>query len=234
MQFSKLWYLQRLNLFQEFTQAELLTVTRMLDLQELEQHTRVYQAGDPADHIYFLKGGHVKIYRRGRFGRKLTLAILKPGEVFGELALTAGGMQEQDVEALETSTLCSMAARDFGALLDLKPSLAFRVIQSLGQQKRVLERKIASLVFKDVPARLAEALLELGEDYGQPCAHGLALELVITQQDLADLVGATRQVVNATLKQFQRMGLIYPRRHFICFADRDGLRRVAASSGSTI
>ncbi len=234
MQFSKLWYLQRLNLFQEFTQAELLTVTRMIDLQELEQHNRVYQAGDPADHIYFLKEGHVKIYRRGRFGRKLTLAILKPGEAFGELALTAGGIQEQDVEALETSTMCSMAARDFRALLDLKPTLAFRVIQSLGQQKWVLERKIASLVFKDVPARLAEALLELGEDHGQPCAHGLALELVITQQDLADLVGATRQVVNATLKQFQRMGLIYPRRNLICFADRDGLGRVAASPGGTI
>jgi CRP-like cAMP-binding protein len=83
-----------------------------------------------------------------------------------------------------------------------------------------------------VPARLAETLLELGDDYGQPCAHGLALELVITQQDLADLIGATRQVVNATLKQFQRRRLIDPHRNFICFADRDGLRRVAASSGS--
>lgn len=174
------------------------------------------------------------MYRRGHFGRKLTLAILKPGEVFGELALTAGESHEQEAEALESSTICSTTARDFRALLDLKPALAFRVIQRLGQQKRLLERKIASLVFKDVPARLAETLLELGDDYGQPCAHGLALELVVTQQDLADLIGATRQVVNAALKQLQRRRLIYLRRNFICFADRDGLRRVAESSGSTI
>jgi len=234
MQFSKLWYLQRFNLFQEFTQAELLAAARVMDLQPLEKHDQLFQTGEPAGQAYFLKEGHVKIYRRGRFGRKLTLAVLKPGEVFGEQALTAGEVHEQSAEALETSVLCSMTTTDFRALLDLKPALAFRVIQSLGEQKRMLERKITSLVFKDVPARLAETLLELGEDYGQPCLHGLALELVITQQDLADLIGATRSVVNATLKQFQRRGLIYPRRNVICFADRDGLRRLAESPGSTV
>lgn len=232
MQFSKVWYLQHFSLFQEFTQAELLTVARMMDMQVLAKRDHVFEAGELADHVYLLKEGHVKMYRRGHFGRKLTLAILKPGEVFGELALTAGESHEQEAEALESSTICSTTARDFRALLDLKPALAFRVIQRLGQQKRLLERKIASLVFKDVPARLAETLLELGDDYGQPCAHGLALELVVTQQDLADLIGATRQVVNAALKQLQRRRLIYPRRNFICFADRDGLRRVAESSGS--
>ena len=234
MQFSKLWYLQRLNLLQEFTRAELLTAARMMDLQTIERHDQVFQAGEPAGHAYLLKEGRVKIYRRGRFGRRVTLAILKPGEVFGELALEAGEVHEQGAETLETATICSLTARAFRALLDLKPTPAFRVVQSLGQQKRMLERKVTSLVFKDVPARLAEALLELGEDYGQPCAHGLALELVITQQDLADLVGATRSVVNATLKQFQRRGLIYPRRNVICFADRDGLRRRAESAESTL
>jgi CRP-like cAMP-binding protein len=234
MQFSKLWYLQRFNLFEEFTREELLAVARVMDLQAIERHDQVFQAGAPAGHVYLLKEGRVKIYRRGRFGRKVALAILKPGEVFGELALAAGEVHEQSAEALETATMCAMTAREFRALLDRKPALAFRVIQRLGQQKRVLERKIASLVLKDVPARLAEALLELAEDYGQPCAYGLALELVTTQQDLADLIGATRSVVNATLKQFQRTGLIYPRRHVLCFADRDGLRRLAESAESTL
>ena len=232
MQLGKLWYLQHFSLLQEFTQAELLTVAHMMDMQVLAKGERVFQAGELADHVYFLKDGHVKIYRRGHFGRKLTLVILKPGETFGELTLTAGDSHEQEAEALETSTICATTGSDFRALLDLKPALAFRVMQRQGQQQRLLERKIARLVFKDVPARLAETLLELGDDYGQPCAHGLALELVITQQDLADLIGATRQVVNATLKQFQRRRLIYPHRNFLCFADRDGLRRVAESSGS--
>jgi CRP/FNR family transcriptional regulator, cyclic AMP receptor protein len=120
--------------------------------------------------------------------------MLGPGEVFGELAPTSGEVQVQDVEALETSIICSMTAEDFRALIDIHPTLALRVIQSLGEQKRVLERKITSLVFKDVPARLAETLLELADEHGQPCTHGQALELVLTQQDLADLIGATRQV----------------------------------------
>jgi CRP/FNR family cyclic AMP-dependent transcriptional regulator len=227
MQFRKLWYLQRFNIFLDFAPADLVTVARMMDEHTLKKHDRLYQSGAPADHVYFVKEGHLKISRRGRFGHKITLAILSPGEVFSELALSAGEIHEQEIEALETSLVCSMTAQDFRALLDLKPALAFRVIQSLGEQRRMLERKIASLVFKDVPARLAEALFELADGCGQPCAHALALELVITQQDLADLIGATRQVVNATLKQFQRRGLIDSRRNCICLADPDGLRSVA-------
>jgi CRP/FNR family transcriptional regulator, cyclic AMP receptor protein len=227
MQFRKLWFLQRLNVFQDFPREDLVTAARMMYEHTLKKHDRLYQSGEPADHMYFVKQGHLKIYRRGRFGQKITLAILSPGEVFGELALSGGEIHEQEVEALETSLVCSMTAKDFQALLDLQPALAFRVIQNLGEQRRTLERKIAGLVFKDVPARLAEALLELALGSGQPCTHDLALELVITQQDLADLIGATRQVVNATLKQFQRRGLIDSRRNRICLADPDGLRGVA-------
>ena len=95
MQFSKGWYLQHFSLFQEFTQAELLTVARMMDMQVLAKRDQVFEAGELADHVYLLKEGHVKMYRRGHFSRKLTLAILKPGEVFGELALTAGESHEQ-------------------------------------------------------------------------------------------------------------------------------------------
>jgi CRP-like cAMP-binding protein len=96
----------------------------------------------------------------------------------------------------------------------------------------LLERKIVSLVFKDVPTRLAETLLELAEDLGQPCTHGFARDVVLTQQELADLIGATRQIVNATLKEWQQQGMIVLRRHCICLADRDALRRVAASANN--
>jgi CRP-like cAMP-binding protein len=109
-----------------------------------------------------------------------------------------------------------------------------RVLQNLSLQKCLLERKIADIVFKDVPTRLAEVLLTLAEDYGETCTHSLALEVRITQQDLADLIGATRPVVNAILKQFRERGLIYPRPHVICVADRDGLRRVAEAPGDPL
>jgi CRP-like cAMP-binding protein len=227
MQVRTWWFLQRFHVFQDVPQADLVTAARMMAEHTLKKHDRLYRSGESADHVYFLKEGRLKIYHRGRFGQKITLAILSPGAVFGELALSAGESHEQEVEALETSLVCSMTAKDFQALLDLKPAVAFRVIQHLSEQRRRLERKIAALVFKDVPARLAEALLELAPGCGQPCVHHLALDLVITQQDLADLIGATRPVVNATLKQFQRQGLIASRRNRICLADPDGLRRVA-------
>lgn len=232
MQFSKLWYLQRLNLFKQFTRAELLTMASVMDMEELEKQNRIFQIGEPAGNVYLLLEGHVKIYRRGNAGRKITLAILKPGEIFGDNGLTTAETHEQGAEALEPSIVGSMTDSDFCALLDRKPSLALRVIQCLSREKRTLERKIASLVFKDVPARLAETLLELSDEYGQPCIHGFGPELVITQQELADLIGATRSVVNVTLKQLQQEDLISVRRRRICFANRDGLRRVAETPKS--
>jgi CRP/FNR family cyclic AMP-dependent transcriptional regulator len=205
-----------------------------MDLQALERHDQVFQIGEPTVHVYVVLEGRVKIYRSPRVGRQVTLAILKPGDVFGEDALTVDGVHEQGVEALETTTIGALAAGEFRALLEQKPILAWRVLQNLGQQKRLLERKIADLVFNDVPTRLAEMLLGLAEDYGEICTHGLALDLRITQQDLADLIGATRPAVNATLKRFRERGLIYPRPYVICIADRDGLRRVAETSGGSI
>jgi CRP/FNR family cyclic AMP-dependent transcriptional regulator len=231
--FRKLEYLRRLSLLQECTPVELQTVARMMDLQTLERHDQVFQLGEPMVHVYLVLEGRVKIYHRLHVGRQVTLAILKPGEVFGEDALRADQVHEQGVEALETTTIGVLAAGEFRSLLEWKPMFALRVLQNLGLQKRLLERKIADIVFKDVPTRLAEVLLGLAEDSGEACTHGFALELRITQQELADLIGATRQVVNATLKQFRERGLIYPRPQVICVADRDGLRLVAEALGDT-
>jgi CRP/FNR family transcriptional regulator, cyclic AMP receptor protein len=205
-----------------------------MDLQTLERREQVFQIGEPTVHIYVVLEGRVKIYRSHRVGRRVTLAILKPGDVFGEDALTVDGVHEQGVEALETTTIGALAAGESRAFLVQKPILVLRVLQNLGQQKRLLERKIADLVFNDVPTRLAEVLLGLAEDYGEACTHGLELELRITQQDLADLIRATRPAVNATLKRFRERGRIYPRPYVICIADRDGLRRVAETLGGSI
>jgi CRP/FNR family transcriptional regulator, cyclic AMP receptor protein len=232
--FSTLGYLRRLSLLQDFTPAEVLTVARMMDLRALERHDRVFQMWEPTGHLYVVLEGRLKSYRRHRVGRQVTLAFLKPGDVFGEEALTAGAVHEQGVEALQSTTIGALAAGEFRALIEQKPVLALRVLQNLGQQKGLLERKIADLVFKDVPTRLAEMLLGLAEDSGEACTHGFALDWRITQQDLADLIGATRPAVNATLRQFRERGLIYPRPHVICVTDREGLRRVAEVLGETI
>jgi CRP-like cAMP-binding protein len=223
-----LWYLQHFNLFQEFTREELVPVARLVDPHELERHTHLYHSGDPADHVYFLIEGQVKIYRKQPSGRRVTMAILQPGEVFG--GLNTHPAFEQEAEALEPSTIYALPAEDFRALLERKPGLALQVMRRLGRRTQLLERKIASLVFKDVPTRLAETLLELAENLGQPCTHGFALDLVLTQQELADLIGATRQIVNATLKQWQEQGIVGLHRHRICLADRDALHNVAGSA----
>lgn len=233
MEFRKLWYLQRFNLFQEFTRQELTAVAHLIDTQEFEQHDHVYQAGDPADQVYFLMEGRVKLYRREPSGRKVTLTFLSPGEVFGGLALNGDGLHEQGAQTTVPSTIYAMSAEDFRTLLSQRPTLGLRVIHRFHRRERILERKIASLVFKTVPERLAETLVEMGDEYGEVCRHGHALDLELSQQELADLIGARRQIVNATLKEFQRLGLIERRRHLICLIERAGLQGVASGFNPT-
>jgi CRP/FNR family transcriptional regulator len=127
--YSRLWYLQHFNLFQEFTHEELLPVARLVDRHELTRHTQLYHSGDPADHVYFLIEGQVKIYRKNPSGRRVTLAILQPGEVFG--GLNTYPAYEQEAEALELSTIYALRTEDFLALLERKPELALQVMRRL-------------------------------------------------------------------------------------------------------
>ena len=101
--YSRLWYLQHFDLFQEFTREELLPIARLVDPHELARHTHLYHSGDPTDQVYFLIAGRMKIYRKNPSGRRVTMALLQPGEVFG--GLNTYPAYEQEAEALEPSTI---------------------------------------------------------------------------------------------------------------------------------
>ena len=204
-----------------------------MDLQTLERRDQVFQIGEPTVHIYVVLEGRVKIYRSRRVGRQVTLAILKPGDVFGEDALTVDGVHEQGVEALETTTIGALAAGEFRALLEQKPILAWRVLQNLGQQKRLLERKIADLVFNDVPTRLAEVLLGLAEDYGETVPT-VSRWSCASRSRISPISSGRRAGRECHTETVSGERLIYPRPYVICIADRDGLRRVAETPGGSI
>ncbi|HEX2570711.1 MAG TPA: Crp/Fnr family transcriptional regulator [Polyangia bacterium] len=202
-------------------------MAELVELTEVRRRQVIYLPGDPGHSVYFVNGGRVKISKVTRDGKELTLAYRGPGEVFGEIVLVDGGPREEMAEAVDNALLTVIPRADFEQLVERERTVAFRLTKVLAQRRREVESKIEHLVFKDVNAKLAGLLLRLAGEYGVDDSRGTLVTLKITHQEMANLIGSTRETVSLTLSQFKRRGLIQADGRKVIVADREGLRALA-------
>lgn len=189
----------------------------------------IYRPGDPADKVYLLRSGRVRLIRVGRSASRSVLAILRPGDLFGELLRPEGALVDDLAVASGEAEVWSIDARSFQQLLESRPHLAVDVIRAQNERMRAMRRRVTGLTFKEVPARLAETLLALAESHGERCPHGGEFDLkAITQQDLADLVGASRSFVSTLINEMKRDGHLGNVGRVLCIKDIKALRELSA------
>lgn len=189
----------------------------------------IYRPGDPADKVYVLRRGRVRLVRVGQTGTKSVLGILRPGDLFGDLLRPEGAILDEFAIASGEAEVWSIDNHSFQQLLESRPHLALDVIRALEERNRAMRRRLLGLTFKEVPARLADTLLVLADTHGDPCPHGGEYDLRgITQQDLADLVGASRSFVSTLINEMKRDGLLGNVGRILCIRDVRGLRERAA------
>lgn len=164
----------------------------------------VYSPGDPSDQIYYIYRGRVKLSYLDESGRRVTLAILGEGEIFGELALVEGSKRTFLATVWEDTCICPFDRSWLRQCLAEDPKLALWMLQLLGHYEQRLMQKLFRLHFQSVPRRLAQELLELVEWYGEPTAEGIMVR--ITHQELADLIGAARETTSVALHQLRQQG----------------------------
>ncbi len=205
---TKLWYLKRFDLFQGMSEEELKELDQISRMVVAKKGQPLYLPGDPGTSVFLLKSGRIKISRLSRDGKEFILDIVEPGEIFGEMSIVDGGPQDTTGETLEDSTLCVIPRVEFEGLLRRKPDLAFKVTKLIGLRRKEIESRLEDLVFKDVPGRLATLLLQLARDYGIPDSRGILLRIKLSQREIANLIGASREMVNHTLTDFRRRGFI--------------------------
>jgi len=205
---SKLWYLKDVDLFKGMSAEQMQTVERRTVMKEVRRKEVLYLPGDAGDRIYLLKRGVVKISGLADDGREVILALLRKGEVFGEEAVLDDSPRDHMAEAHDDALVCILTKRDFAEILRGHPEMAFKVTKLLGFRLKTFRNRVEKLLFKGAPARLAQTLLELAEDHGVQDARGVLLPLRLSQQDLASLIGVTRESVNLTLSDFRRRGLV--------------------------
>ena len=223
---KKLWYLKRIHVFSGLSwknMRELKRITRMVSYRKNEP---VYIPGDPSDIVYLLKKGRVKVSKVSEEGREATLAILEAGEIFGELEALQGVSRESMVQALEPVMVCEIRREDFERFLNQTPDVGGKILKLIGGRLRRIESRVSDLVFRSAPARLARTLLELSHSMGTSENGSVRLQTRLTHQNLANLIGTSRETVSTLMSQFAHHGLIAQDNRYIVILDEDRLAKI--------
>jgi CRP/FNR family cyclic AMP-dependent transcriptional regulator len=187
----------------------------------------VFSEGDAGDRLFVVLDGKVKISRAAADGRENLLAVLGTAEMFGELSLFDPGPRTASVTTITESTLASLDHDDLRPLLIERPAVAVQLLKALAQRLRRTNEAMADLVFTDVPGRVAKALLDLSAKFGVVEGNGTRVRHDLTQEELAQLVGASRETVNKALSEFAHRGWLRIDGRSVLILDADRLARRA-------
>ena len=187
----------------------------------------IFTEGEPGDRMYVILNGKVKLGQTSTDGRESLLAVLGPGEVFGELSLFDPGPRTATATAVTDVVVIGLGHDNLRPWLAGRPEVAESLLQALAQRLRRTNETLADLVFSDVPGRVAKLLLELADKFGQPGPDGILVHHDLTQEELAQLVGASRETVNKALADFTQRGWIVVDQREVVLVDMERLARRA-------
>ncbi len=187
----------------------------------------LFSEGEPGDRLYVIVDGKVKLGQTSSDGRESLLGVLGPGEMFGELSVFDPGLRTSTAVALTDAVVLGLGHDQLRIWLTGRPEVAAALLQALARRLRRTNEAMADLVFSDVPGRVAKALMELGEKFGAVTAEGLMVTHDMTQEELAQLVGASRETVNKALADFAQRGWIRLESRQVLILDVERLGRRA-------
>ncbi len=224
MQELKLTYLSKIDIFKDLTESELAEMDRQLTMSSSPPGKMFYMPEDSGEVLFLLKKGRVQLYRISPNGKKLVVATLGPGALFGEMSLVGQGMHNTFAESVDECLLCVMSRADVERLMREKPMVAFRFVEALGDRLARLESRLEDIAFKSIPARLASLLLRLAGEQGD----GMHID-GYTHQDLGEMLGTYRETITQTLNEFKGDGYVNISRKHIEILDRASLELLAES-----
>lgn len=193
----------------------------------LHRGERLYGEGDPGDKLYVVMDGKVKLTRTAPDGREVLVRVEGPGGMFGDLAMFDPSLRTATATAVTDANLAGLAHEELREVLETRPGVAMHMLKALAQRLREVTEANTNLIFTDVPGRVAKALLELGDRFGVEQDDGILVSHDLTQEELAQLVGASRETVNKALADFATRGWIQLSAKSVLLLDPDRLRRRA-------
>jgi CRP-like cAMP-binding protein len=222
MDTPKLKALSKIDIFQDLTEEEVREIDRATTMSTTSPGRVFYAPEETGEVLFLLKKGRVQLYRLSPEGKKLVVAELGEGAIFGEMSLVGQGMHNTFAEAVEECTLCVMSRVDVERLLLDKPMVAVRFMEAMAARLRESEEKLEEIAFKSIPARLSTLLLKLSRS-----SQDSSIVAGYTHQDLAEMLGTYRETTTQTLNEFKNKGWVEISRKHIEILQPDALADLA-------
>ena len=189
----------------------------------------IFHKGVPGDSMMAVLSGQVRISAPGVDGREIVLNTIEAGQVFGEIALVDGGPRTAEAAAATDCELLFLDRRDFLPFLESHPSLALALLLIVCQRLRQTTEQVEDVMFLPLPERLARKLLQLAATHGRQTPEGVRIESGLSQRELGNLLGLSRESINKQLSAWHRQAILNTDGGIITLVDLEALRQIAAT-----
>src|SRR5216684_1752586 len=208
-------YLKQVPLFADLADEDIRSLMALAKKRTFRNGEVIFHRDDPGTVLYVIKEGKVKICLISPDGQEISLVVFGKGECFGELTILDGLPRSADAVALEKVECYTLQRSDFHQAIIKNPKIAIQVLEVLSKRLRTTDNMVEDLIFLDVYGRVAKKLLELADSHGTKVENGTRIEVRLTQQELASMVGASRESVNKVMGYFTDKNFISTDKHRI-------------------
>lgn len=218
--------LHKVPLFQDLSVAELETIAPLFVERKYKKGTILFFEGDVGEEFFLIQSGIVKVYRIDNT-KEIILSLFHGGDFFGEMSLIQKGQHRSaTAETLDNCSIYTLARSEFYRFLEKTPKLCLRLLEVTMERLRKTNEQIYDLTFLDVRSRIIKTIFRLSEQYGQPKSDGIFINMKLTHQQLANLVGTVRESVTKVLQELQEDHIITVDKKFIFIRNMEGLKKM--------
>jgi len=217
---EKFWHLKSAQIFERLSDDDLRTLEQRSRSTTFRRGSPIYLPSERAEAVFLLARGRVKICNITPDGKQSILALIDPGELFGELAIYSdGAARDEYAEAADPTTVVMIPGPEIQRLMETRIDLSLGITKLIGMRRQRIERRLKNLLFRSNLERLTHLILELVEQYGHDTPNGMEITIKLSHQDLANIIGSTRESVTVLLGQLERNGLIRRSRRKLVVSD---------------
>ena len=225
---EKLGLLSEVALFAGLSEDDIRAIGHATTMTHCVRGQQILSPDDPPDRIHIIKKGRVRVYRMTPDGKQLTLDIHEKGTILGDMELLGQDrLPEAYAEAIDEGVICTITPDELRKLIERYPTIGVNIIRHLSRRLQAAEREIEAMAYQRVDQRLARKLIDLGQRFGVKTERGTLIEARLTQQELAEMIGTTRETLAHTLADFRRRGLLDTAHHQVVIRDAELLAEVA-------
>lgn len=224
--------LQRSEIFEALSPGEMARLLQVAEQLDLPRHHEIFGPESPNQAIYFIERGSIRVTRPSPDGKSFViLSLLGPGDLLGDIAHTED-THDCSAETLEECRIYQLSRRDFEALVRDNPGFALCLIHVLAGRLKHAQGRIEDLVFRQVPSRVAKLFINLADNHGKVTPQGIILDLPLTHQEIADIVGSSRVTVTQVLNRFRSMNWVAVKSKRVTIHDVEALEELIASDAN--